>query len=96
MLAAAQATETAIDHNGKSCAQSLTFLHANGTQSSEQPIGHHVRLAPSMLLTDYGQVALTMYLWDVRMTERPDLTMSRIRFHKNRRDAGSIPVVGSS
>ena len=35
-------------------------------------------------------------LCDVKMTERPSLMMSRIRFHKKRRACGSIPVVGSS
>lgn len=35
-------------------------------------------------------------LCEVKMTERPSLMISRIRFHRKRRAWGSIPVVGSS
>ena len=39
---------------------------------------------------------ITFYLCEVRITERPPLMRSRMRSHKNRRECGSMPVVGSS
>lgn len=36
------------------------------------------------------------HLWEVSTTERPVLMMSRIKFQRNLRALGSIPVVGSS
>lgn len=39
---------------------------------------------------------MAAHLCDVSTTERPVLMMSRIRFQRNLRALGSIPVVGSS
>lgn len=48
------------------------------------------------LTTSLKKILTGQYLWEVSITDRPSWMRLRIRFHKNRRECGSIPVVGSS
>lgn len=86
VLHAAQAAESAVDHDGHPGAQRLALLHAAVGGRCEA----HSRGPPLV------SPVLGTHLWDVSSTERPSLTRLRMQSHKKRRAPGSIPVVGSS
>lgn len=87
MLDAAQTLEPAVDHDPQSGAQGFTLLHAVETPG-DNVIVHEDNLSKP------GRPS--PHLCDVSTTERPVLIMSKIKFQRNLRAFGSIPVVGSS
>lgn len=89
MLDAAQTFKPAVYHNSQSSAQCFTLLHAG------EYIKADIRANQSQKVKHVAAGGAP-YLCDVSTTERPVLIMSRIRFQRNLRALGSMPVVGSS
>lgn len=95
VLDTAQAFKPAVHHDAQPGAQSLTLLHTAEDRMNSQ-MKYTVEKKSENNPQLWKWISRISDLCDVSTTERPVLIMSRIKFQRNLRAFGSIPVVGSS
>lgn len=89
--------ESAINHDGHSGAESLTFFHTEQSYKRLAYIMYTLKgNSSSWDLQKYFLVYISSYLCEVRTTALPSLVTLRMQFQRNLLAFGSMPVVGSS
>ena len=92
-LTTSQTFKSAIDHNSQTRTEGLTLLH---TEIKQPPVSKVTDREDKTTENKVVTLHLSSFksvishgsqtdLCEVKITERPSLTISRIRFHKNRR-----------